>query len=105
MIVAILILFVIITTVAIAGGIWFILYTKRLTQGERGERLPFRWSYIILPIAIFVLSIILSGYFYHLLPAEVAYHFNLDGTPDKWLSRGMTIVWVMTPQLLLALLE
>ncbi|MDI6815195.1 MAG: DUF1648 domain-containing protein, partial [Dehalococcoidales bacterium] len=68
------------------------------------EALTFRWSYIILPVAILLLSIILSAYFYHLLPTEVAYHFKLDGTPDKWLSREMTMVWVLTPQFLLTLL-
>jgi len=68
------------------------------------ERLTFHWSYISLPIAFLLLSIILAAYFYHLLPTEVAYHFKLDGTPDKWLSRPMTMVWVLTPQFFLVLL-
>ncbi|GAI09313.1 unnamed protein product, partial [marine sediment metagenome] len=66
--------------------------------------MSFRWSYIIAPLAILLLSIILSAYFYHLLPTEVAVHFELDGTPDGWLSREMTMVWVLLPQLLLVLL-
>ena len=66
--------------------------------------MSFRWSYIIAPLAVFLLSIILSAYFYHLLPIEVAVHFKLDGTPDSWLSREMTMVWVLLPQLLLVLL-
>lgn len=77
---------------------------KLARETVRGEPLPFRWSYIILPVAIFLLSIILAAYFYHLLPAKVAYHFKLDGTPDRWLSREMTMVWVLTPQLFLILL-
>jgi len=77
---------------------------KKLTRETvKAETLPFRWSYIILPVAILLLSIILAAYFYHLLPAEVAYNFKLDGTPDKWLSREMTMVWVLTPQLFLTL--
>ena len=64
------------------------------------EGLPFRWSYITLPVAILLLSIFISAYFYHLLPTEVAYHFKLDGTPDRWLSRGMIMVWVLVPQFL-----
>jgi len=63
--------------------------------------LPFRWSYIIAPLAVFLLSAVLSAYFYHLLPVEVAVHFELDGTPDRWLSREMTIVLVLLPQLFL----
>ena len=57
-----------------------------------------------MPVAILLLSIFLSAYFYHLLPTEVAYHFELDGTPDRWFSRGMTMVWVLTPQLFFTLL-
>jgi uncharacterized membrane protein len=68
------------------------------------ERLSFRWSYIIAPLVIFLLSVILAAYFYHLLPAEVAVHFELDGTPDRWLSREITMVWVLAPQFLLVLL-
>jgi uncharacterized membrane protein len=45
----------------------------------------------------------LSAYFYHLLPTEVAVHFE-DGLPDGWLSRQMTLVLTLLPQLLLALI-
>ena len=68
------------------------------------QTLSFRCNYIILPLIFLSLSIILSAYFYHLLPTEVAYHFKLDGTPDKWLSREMIIIWVLIPQLLLTLM-
>ncbi len=43
----------------------------------------------------------LSAYFYHLLPAEVAVHFE-NGTPDGWLSPLMTMVLALLPQILLA---
>ena len=69
-----------------------------------GESIPFRWRYIILPLAILLLSVILAAYFYHLLPREIAYHFQ-DGTPDKWMSRGAITAWMLTPQLLFALLS
>jgi uncharacterized membrane protein len=68
------------------------------------ERLSFRWSYIMAPLAVSLLSVILSAYFYHLLPTEVAAHFELDGTPDRWLSREMTMVLVLMPQLFFVLL-
>ena len=66
--------------------------------------MPFRWKYIVVPLAILLLSIILTACFYHLLPGEVAVHFELDGTPDRWLSREMAIVGVLASQLLLVLL-
>ncbi len=67
------------------------------------QTIPFHWTYIVLPVGILFLCIILTSYFYHLLPNEVAYHFK-DGAPDKWTSRGAIIAWMLTPQLLLALL-
>ena len=67
------------------------------------QTIPFHWTYIVLPVGILLLCIILAGYFYHLLPAEVAYHFQ-DGAPDKWMSRGAIIAWMLTPQFFFALL-
>ena len=67
--------------------------------------LTFRWRYIILPIIILLLSIILVFVFYGQLPAEVAYRFKSDGSPEgSLLSRGMIILWMLVPQFLLALL-
>ena len=68
------------------------------------ERLPFRWGYIIAPLVVLFLSIILSAYFYHLLPAEVAVYFLPDGTPDRWLSRELTMVMALLPQLFLVMI-
>jgi hypothetical protein len=45
----------------------------------------------------------LTAYFYHLMPAEVAVHFE-NGLPDSWLSPQMTIVLALIPQALLALI-
>ncbi|MFQ6122548.1 MAG: DUF1648 domain-containing protein [Dehalococcoidales bacterium] len=67
------------------------------------ESIPFRWKYILLPVTILLLSIILTAYFYPLLPGEVAYHFK-DSSPDKWMSRGGLIAWMLTPQFFLTLL-
>ncbi len=73
-------------------------------QTTTGATLAFHWSYIILPVVILLLSIILTAFFYHLLPADVAYHFKSDGSPDRWLSRGAIIPWTLLPQLFLTLL-
>jgi len=66
--------------------------------------LSFRWSYIIAPVIMFLLSVILFAYFFHLLPAEVAVRFDPDDTPSAWLGRGATMLWMLLPQLLLVLL-
>jgi len=63
-----------------------------------------RLSYIIGPIAVLLLSLILAACFYHLLPEELAVHFELDGTPDGWLSREIAMLWMLMPQLVLVLL-
>ncbi len=58
----------------------------------------------MLPVAILILSIILAIYFYRLLPAEVAYHFNPDGSPDRWTNRGAAITWALSLQFFFVLL-
>ncbi len=90
---------------------WFVFRHRRGARSTKPDEktttkrtLSFRWSYISLPLVFLSLSIILSAYFYHLLPTEVVYHFKLDGTPDKWLSREMIIVWVLIPQFILTLM-
>ena len=101
------ILILIIVLVLIVGGgvaVWFVLRQRQpAKQTDIEATLAFRWSYIILPLIVFLVSIILTAYFYHRLPAEVAYSFNLDGLPDKWLSRGSIVLWLMLPQLFLTL--
>ena len=92
-------------------AIWFVLRQRRVSKGKEpikqtttGTTLAFRWGYILLPVIILLLSVILTAYFYQRLPAEVAYHFQSDGSPDRWLGRGMIILWVLLPQLFLTLL-
>ena len=112
MLIAILIAFaVIIFGGVLAVAIWAAFNLRRSARPQKtgkeaatGQGPAFRWSYVILPLGLFLLSIILSAYFYHQLPTDVATHFELDGTPDRWLSRGMTMVWVLAPQLFLMLL-
>jgi uncharacterized membrane protein len=65
--------------------------------------LSFRWSYAVIPLAVLLLMAGLSAYFYHLLPIEVAVHFE-DGLADGWLSRQATLVLALLPQFLLALI-
>ena len=67
------------------------------------KTVPFRWIYIILPVAVLIISVILAAVFYHLLPGEVAYHFE-DGSPDRWVGRGAIIAWMLAPQFVFVLL-
>jgi len=69
-----------------------------------GENLHFHWTYIVLPVAILLLSSALTAIFYHRLPDEVAYNFKLTGSPDNWFGREMLIAWMLVPQLILTLL-
>jgi len=90
--------------------IWFVFRFKKAAKNKElikktalADALAFRWKHIIMPVAILFLSIVLAAYFYHLLPAEVAYRFNSDGSPNRWLSREMTVVLMLAPQFLLGL--
>jgi hypothetical protein len=51
-------------------------------------------------MGLLLLSVILAVSFFNLLPSEVAYHFD-DDIPDKWISRGAAIAWLIVPQVFL----
>ena len=107
MLIPILIVVIVIIAATLGGAFWFISRARRLTPGRKmgkGGRPPFRWSYILLSVVVLLLSIIITAYFYRLLSAEVAYHFKLDGSPDRWLGREVITVWLLVPQFLLTLL-
>ncbi len=77
--------------------------TTATREANTGKAISLRWTYIILPLAILLIAIILTAYFYHLLPGEVAYHFE-GGSADKWMSRGGIIAWLLIPQFIFTLL-
>ena len=64
----------------------------------------FKWGYAALPIALLLLTVILAVCFYPFLSSEVAYHFEGD-TPDKFLSRGGFITWMIIPQFVFAIIS
>ncbi|MFC1991241.1 DUF1648 domain-containing protein [Chloroflexota bacterium] len=68
-----------------------------------GVTFTFHWSYIVLPGAVLLLSLVLTAFFYPRLPAEVAYRFQSSGSPDNWAGRGSVILWMLLPQFLLTL--
>jgi len=68
------------------------------------DKATFRWTYIVLPAAILLLSVILTAFFYRLLPDEVAYRFS-GGEPIHSFGRGGVIAWVMVLQFVFALLS
>ena len=115
-----IIIFVVIIAAAIGVSAWFILRTRRLSQPKptteetqatpttketkKPEKLPFRWSYIMVPLIVLSQTIALSAYFYPKLPAEVAIQLKFGGAPDRFLSRGMTMALAIAPQVCLTAL-
>ena len=63
----------------------------------------FHWSYVALPLALLLLSIILLVFFLPKLPAQLGYHFKSDGTPDLWLGRSQFILATILPQFFLTI--
>ena len=68
------------------------------------NRPAFRWTYIILPVSLLLISLLLTAFFYRLLPAELAYRFQGD-VPDKWMGRTAIILWLNLPQAVFVLLS
>jgi hypothetical protein len=62
----------------------------------------FRWTYILLPVAVIAVSCGLAAIFFPRLPEQLAYHFS-GGAPDRWLGRGAFVLWTVVPQALLVL--
>jgi hypothetical protein len=65
--------------------------------------LPFRLRYVILPLAMLLISVIVVAFFYRILPADVAYRFE-NGAPGGWLSRGAIITGTLATQVVLTIL-
>ena len=65
--------------------------------------LPFRLRYVILPLAMLLISAIIVAFFYRILPADVAYRFE-NGAPGGWLSRGAIITGTLATQVVLTIL-
>lgn len=93
-----------------AAAIWFFLRRKEAAVSKAStekntpsDTMTFRWKYVLLPVSALLLSLALIAYFYHLLPAEVAWRFNADGEATKWMGRGTITVWLLIPQVLLSL--
>ncbi len=75
-----------------------------MKKDTKGAVFAFHWRYIISPLAIFILSIVLVAFFYHRLPVQVAYIFQSDGSPEKWLSCNAIILLFLISQLIFTLL-
>jgi len=65
--------------------------------------LPFRLRYVILPLAMLLISVIIVAFFYRILPDDIAYRFE-NGAPGGWLSRGAIITGTLATQVVLTIL-
>ena len=63
--------------------------------------LTFRCKYISLPLAILLLIVVLTAIFYTQLTDEVAYRFDMSGSPVSWLDRGSILLLTLLPQFIL----
>ncbi len=67
-------------------------------------RLPFRWRYIIGPVAVLVVSVVAAVCFFRLLPARVIYGYG-SGSGGREISRGLLLVVLLAPQFILTFLS
>jgi len=72
-----------------------------ISPTDSESNITFRWTYIVLPAFILLVSLVLAIVFYPRLPEEVAYHFNGD-LPDRWLGRAAFTGWTVIAQAILA---
>lgn len=93
----------------ILGLAVFYFFYKNTAKGNKpaakkapAYNLSFKWKYIMLPAAILLLAVILCAIFYPQLTEEVAFRFDIDGSPKSWLSRGAVASITLIPQFILA---
>ena len=97
-------------SLACGAVMWLFLRSRRAARPDHPtmetapEAPAFRWRYIALPLVVLILTVAMVGYFYRLLPPEVAYHFQSDGSPDQWLNRSTIVLWALLPQFFLTIL-
>jgi uncharacterized membrane protein len=68
----------------------------------KGQPLPFRWRYVVMPALVLLVSVAAAAYFYRLLPQQVAYHGAADGSGDQSVDRAALVLALVAPQFLLA---
>jgi len=101
---------IIVAGIGMVIALWFLRKHQRKLSAENASGsttnqsvISFQWKYVVLPVAVLVISLILLIIFYSRIPGEVAYHFT-DGAPDKWLNREALIAWAIIPQFFLTFL-
>ena len=94
------------------GAVVFWFFYRYMAKSEKPvitkaavHSLTFRWKYILLPVALLLLAVALGAIFYPQLTEEVAYRFNLDGSPKSELSREAIASLTLIPQFILALVS
>jgi uncharacterized membrane protein len=75
-----------------------------ISSANSENKFSLRWTYVVLPVSILLISVILTAVFYRLLPDEVAYRFS-GGEPSHEAGRGGVIAWVIGLQLVFALVS
>ncbi len=62
--------------------------------------IPFRPSFVTLPVIILAVTLLLTAYFARLLPPSVAYRFS-DRVSEQFIAREVLLVGLLLPQFLL----
>jgi uncharacterized membrane protein len=68
------------------------------------QNATFRWSYVALPLAALVITLILAVVFYGRLPPDTTYRFS-GGVPTNRISRGVFMAWTLGLQLVFVLIS
>ncbi len=67
-------------------------------------KIRFRWTYIALPLGLFLLSVIAAVVFTPQMPPEIAYRLR-EGVADRVISLGAFVGWMVAPQVFFTLLS
>jgi uncharacterized membrane protein len=97
-----------------AGLMWFALRQRRTVVGvvpvaaskavndPIGVRLPFRWRYVAVPLAVLCVSAGAAAYFYHSLPTRLMFGYGEDGVGAREAGRDLLIAGLLAAQVVFA---
>ena len=72
--------------ILVAIVIIFVWSRRRAVVSPEAKPVKFKWRYVIVPVILLLLTGVMMSFFYNKLPEQAAYHFLVDGSPDKWAS-------------------
>jgi uncharacterized membrane protein len=90
--------------------IWLFLRRKKtgsvIKTGQMSESksvVGFQWTFIVIPVSLFLLCVLLALLVYQSLPENMAFRFSTDGVPKTYMAKPVFLSVMLGGQLIIVL--